>query len=310
MVSGISPQMFHQYALPNPASKRRVTLSGLKVLLPGPERPLYSASLIRALIKALDRDALVRKGESNVPYVSNLLKVVSEGMQNGQSEARIIRAIRKEARTNPVTLPFPATGGGKPPVILSSDFRKALQAAMEIHAGQKRKGMELPAIVHLFNTARYVLAAGGGEAEASAALLHDAREDQDSPITRMLLDRVLKSEAKAIVQACTEQENLENPTWRVRKQRYIDTMRYAPYSVRLVSAADKLDNAVTMLNEYQKPHVREKLWHHFMGGKDGTFWFYRAIIPAYRHRGGFPLVDQLEHTVQRLAEVASGDFRK
>src|ERR671926_58060 len=47
----------------------------------------------------------------------------------------------------------------------------------------------------------------------------------------------------------------------------------APYSVRLVVAADKLHNVQSVLADYRRLH--EELWPRFTGGKDGTLWFYR-----------------------------------
>src|ERR1700730_9270124 len=62
--------------------------------------------------------------------------------------------------------------------VLSERFSNAAQYASELHAGQCRKGGNIPYVSHLFSVAALVLEDGGSEDEAIAALLHDAIEDQ------------------------------------------------------------------------------------------------------------------------------------
>ena len=61
--------------------------------------------------------------------------------------------------------------------LLSPKFALALQFANEIHGTQQRKGLGAPYISHLMAVSASVLEHGGNEAEAIAALLHDAAED-------------------------------------------------------------------------------------------------------------------------------------
>ena len=60
--------------------------------------------------------------------------------------------------------------------LLSPKFALALQFANEIHGTQQRKGLGAPYISHLMAVSASVLEHGGNEAEAIAALLHDAAE--------------------------------------------------------------------------------------------------------------------------------------
>ena len=61
---------------------------------------------------------------------------------------------------------------------LGPRFTDALEYATKLHAGQTRKGKEVPYIGHLLGVTSLVLEAGGNEDQAIAALLHDAAEDQ------------------------------------------------------------------------------------------------------------------------------------
>jgi hypothetical protein len=46
----------------------------------------------------------------------------------------------------------------------------------------------------------------------------------------------------------------------------------------LVVAADKLHNARHLLGSYRIQG--DDLWSHFKGGRDGTLWYYRAVVDA------------------------------
>ena len=60
---------------------------------------------------------------------------------------------------------------------LSPRFEHALQYAVVVHAGQVRKGTEVPYVAHLLGVASIALEYGANEDEAIGALLHDAAED-------------------------------------------------------------------------------------------------------------------------------------
>jgi (p)ppGpp synthase/HD superfamily hydrolase len=62
-------------------------------------------------------------------------------------------------------------------VQLGPAFEDALRYALVAHAGQTRKGTDIPYVSHLLAVSGLVLEAEGSEAQAIAALLHDAPED-------------------------------------------------------------------------------------------------------------------------------------
>ena len=72
--------------------------------------------------------------------------------------------------------------------------------------------------------------------------------------------------------------------------------------MRLVVAADKLDNARSLLREYR---VRgESLWNFFHGGRDGTLWYYEAMLAALKAAGPMPLVEEFERTLMEIRRIA------
>jgi (p)ppGpp synthase/HD superfamily hydrolase len=181
---------------------------------------------------------------------------------------------------------------------LSSRFEEALVFAAQLHAKQVRKGTSIPYISHLLAVASLVLEYGGNEDEAIAALLHDAIEDQGGVFAREEIRRRFGNTVVDIVDGCTDAEVIPKPPWRERKETYIAHVRHAPASVRLVSAADKLHNARSILADYRI--LGEELWNRFSSGKQGTLWYYHSLVEAYRAAGTSPLVEELARTVAEI----------
>lgn len=148
-----------------------------------------------------------------------------------------------------------------------------------------------------------VLEFGGTEDEAIAALLHDAVEDQGGQLTLERIRRRFGSAVADIVDACSDTDLEQKPEWRPRKEAYLAHIGHASSSAKLVSIADKLHNATAILRGYRL--LSEGLWKRFNGGKDGTLWYYRSLVKAYKAAGSHPILDELDRVVTELeAEVS------
>ncbi|MEJ7763302.1 MAG: HD domain-containing protein [Thermomicrobiales bacterium] len=188
---------------------------------------------------------------------------------------------------------------------LTTRFDDALVYARQLHAGQIRKGTTIPYVAHLLGVTAIVLEHGGTEDEAIAALLHDAIEDQGGDTTRAEIRHRFGDAVVAIVDGCTDAETIPKPPWRERKETYVAHIAEASPSVRLVSAADKLYNARAILADYRS--LGDALWDRFNGGREGTLWYYRALVDAFRAVATSPLVEELDRTVSELERlVATG----
>jgi (p)ppGpp synthase/HD superfamily hydrolase len=184
-------------------------------------------------------------------------------------------------------------------------FEQALLYAARLHRDQTRKGIDTPYITHLLAVAAIVGENGGTEEEVVAALLHDAPEDRGGK-ERLEDIRVHFGDAVAeIVAGCTDTYEDPKPAWRPRKEAYIAHVAEASASVRLVSAADKLHNARTILEDLRS--LGGELWNRFTGGKEGTLWYYRALVEAYTDAGTNPVVEELDRVVQEIEALARRD---
>jgi (p)ppGpp synthase/HD superfamily hydrolase len=186
-------------------------------------------------------------------------------------------------------------------MLLSTRFEEALVFATRLHREQMRKGTTIPYISHLLGVTSIVLEHGGNEDEAIAALLHDAIEDQGGASTREEIRRRFGDTVVAIVDGCTDAEVIPKPPWRMRKEAYIAHIAHTSPSVRLVSAADKLHNARAILTDYRI--LGNALWRRFHGGKEGTLWYYRALVNAFRATETTSLIEELDRVVSEIERL-------
>jgi GTP pyrophosphokinase len=189
-------------------------------------------------------------------------------------------------------------------MVLSERFEEALILAIRLHARQFRKGTNIPYVSHLLSVAGIALEYGADEDEAIAALLHDAIEDQGGATAREEIRRRFGEKVVEIVNGCTDAEVLPKPPWRERKESYIARLRNASPSVRLIEAADKLHNIMTILKDYRA--IGDKVWSRFTGDKEGTLWYYRSLVPAFQEGCGMPIVEELNRFVTELEDLVAG----
>lgn len=200
---------------------------------------------------------------------------------------------------------------------LTETFSSAMVYAAHAHRKQLRKGTTIPYIGHLMAVAAIVLEAGGTETEAVAALLHDVVEDQ--PLSpgggRARLDDVRNKfgpKVADIVEALSDwisehdDERKDDVPYLERKRRYHDHLRRETNrSVFLISAADKLHNALAMESDFD--HLGQELWLRFNGTRDEILRNYETLIDIYRQAIGRDnrlerIVTPLKEAVRRLKE--------
>ncbi len=191
---------------------------------------------------------------------------------------------------------------------LGPRFLRAFAFAAGKHAGQARKASTIPYIAHLMGVASLVLEFGGDEDMAIAALLHDVVEDCGGATVLKEVRRRFGSRVGKIVDGCTDSDTEPKPPWRERKETYIRHLKHADADTRLVSAADKLNNVRSILSDYRE--VGESIWERFHGGREGTLWYYRALLQEFLRRKPKRLSRELELAVRELEAFAKlGDPR-
>mgnify|MGYP005809900045 CR=1 FL=1 len=204
---------------------------------------------------------------------------------------------------------------------LTQRFNDALVLTAELHSQQTRKGEdEIPYISHLLGVASLVLEAGGDEDMAIAALLHDAVEDQGGVETLNLIRTRFDDRVARIVEGCTDDFSGHNRTpWCDRKTRYIEHLRHeTDEETRIVALADKVHNVRTILLDYIEHG--DEVFRRFKGRKEGTIWYYRTLVDAFRDaasrrpierfaRGHERLLRELDRLIEKLEKRTNLDGR-
>jgi len=190
-------------------------------------------------------------------------------------------------------------------VKLGPRFVHAFEFAAQKHAGQVRKATTVPYLAHVMGVASLVLEYGGDEDLAIAALLHDVVEDcGGAPVLKEIRRRFGPRVAK-IVDGCTDSDTIPKPPWLERKQCYIRHLRKADAETRLVSAADKLYNVRSISSAYRE--VGNAVWERFSGRREGTLWYYRALLNEFQRRGPNRLLADLKLAVDELETLAGAE---
>ena len=189
---------------------------------------------------------------------------------------------------------------------LTGQFSKALVYAELKHHNQVRKGGDIPYVGHLLTVAGLVINDGGSEAQAIAALLHDTVEDAGGPATLKEIRANFGHDVARIVDECSDTDEEPKPPWRERKQNYINHLADVGDDTILVSVADKIDNARSMLRDY---HTHgPSLWERFtVKNPRDHLWYYSELLKAYRSRGCTSwMVIELGRVVDELKRLVEG----
>jgi (p)ppGpp synthase/HD superfamily hydrolase len=161
----------------------------------------------------------------------------------------------------------------------SERLLRALDVAARMHAGQSRKGTDVPYLSHLLGACAIAFEHGANEDQAIAALLHDAIEDVEPAEQARAVVATFGPEVLRIVLACSDGEAGNKGAWRERKEAYIARIATEDAPVLLVSASDKLHNARAIVADL-RVHGAAYL-DRFTGGRDGTLCYYRALVDAF-----------------------------
>jgi len=183
-------------------------------------------------------------------------------------------------------------------VAYSKRARDAMALAFDLHAGQTRKGSDVPYITHPLAVAAIVGECGGDEDQFIAALLHDAVEDQGGGPVLDQIRGQFGARVADFVSACSDTDVSPKPPWKERKTAHIAHVAAADPAVKLILAADKYHNLLTIIGGL-RTHG-DALWDRFKGGRDGTLWYYDEMMRALSQNWDHPLLRELRDMFARL----------
>jgi (p)ppGpp synthase/HD superfamily hydrolase len=186
---------------------------------------------------------------------------------------------------------------------LSEKFEEALIYATRAHENQTRKKTGIPYIAHILGVTAIALEYGANETEAIGALLHDTVEDCGGAERLRDIRKNFGDDVARIVDGCTDTDQTPKPPWLERKRAYLEHLKHSDSSIRLVSASDKLHNTRAILAALRRDGL--DVFERFAGKKDGTLWYYRALVTAFRQHGDHAdLIDELDRVVSEIEKLS------
>ncbi len=191
--------------------------------------------------------------------------------------------------------------------MFSQKLEEALSLASTRHHGQTRKGSSVPYVTHLFHASMILARHGEAEDAMIAALLHDIVEDtchsQNECLTLLehIEQRFGTAVKEAIITLSEPKRNQKGATlsWKERKMRYLSQLEAGSQLALVVSAADKIHNLSTLLEDLATRG--DVVWRMFTGTQDESLWFYERVADVLRDRlHNKVLMGELSDLVEQL----------
>ena len=192
---------------------------------------------------------------------------------------------------------------------LSSRFTSAVDYARVLHI-ERRKGTDIPYMAHLLGVAALVIGEAGhahvSEDMVIAAILHDAAEDHGGQLRLNDIEHNFGKNVARIVEGLSDSlaEDANNKApWLERKKTYVKRLRGEPADVQLISAADKLYNARTILDDYRE--VGPEVWKRFKRGRNDQIWYFHELLEVFKSSGGNRIVAELDRVTAELERISA-----
>ena len=160
-------------------------------------------------------------------------------------------------------------------------FEQAICFAVQKHAGQCRKGGQIPYIVHPLEVMEILLTMGGDVNLLMAGLLHDTVEDTDTTLEE--LTEIFNADVARLVGEHSEDKSR---SWEERKLTALQEVARADKREQMLVLADKLSNIRAMERDYVR--LGEALWSRFTRPRVKQAWYYQAALPALARLEQYP----------------------
>lgn len=190
-------------------------------------------------------------------------------------------------------------------LVLSVKVTEAFEYARSFHV-EFRKGTRIPYMAHLVGVAAMVLAESDGRVRVNeemviAALLHDVVEDHGGRARLREVEERFGMKVARIVAGLTDSfadNKAEKECWEDRKKQYLARLKTEPKQVMLISLADKLYNAKSILIDYREHG--DAIWKRFHRGADKQLWYFRSLLRIFKARLDARMVSEYESVVMEL----------
>ncbi len=170
----------------------------------------------------------------------------------------------------------------------------ATALALHAHEGQTRKESSVPYIVHPVKVAIILSRYGFDDVVISAGLVHDVVEDTSVSLEEVSL--ALGEGVAVLVDAVSHNDNA--PSWREKKEAYIESVRAGSVEAKAIATADKIANAQSFIDMYEKEG--SEAWRYFNAGREQKLWFEHAMLAMLQQSWEHPLVNEYAEYIEKL----------
>lgn len=183
-------------------------------------------------------------------------------------------------------------------MILSPIIQKATLFSINAHAGQTRKGKEIPYITHPLTVALILARAGADDDVIVAGILHDTVEDSDGAIALSDIETQFGENVAGLVRHVTEED--KSLPWVERKQIALSHIYEMPYDALLLKSADVLANLMDLVADIEQEG--ESVWERFNAPKEQKIEQQKKLIEAFETIWSEnPLLPEIRDGVDKLA---------
>lgn len=190
-------------------------------------------------------------------------------------------------------------------LLLTERFTKAVEYARQLHT-EFRKGTDVPYMAHLLGVAAIVMSEAGRRLPVTedmvvAALLHDTVEDHGGMPRLREVEGIFGANVARMVAGLSDtfaEDHDMKEGWEDRKTTYIERLRGEDDDVLLISAADKLYNAKSILEDFRE--IRHVVWERFHRGAEQQLWYFRELLTVFDSRPRNRIVDEFERVLKEL----------
>ena len=129
----------------------------------------------------------------------------------------------------------------------------------EVYQKQKRKGKDIPYIIHPLTVGLILSHAGADENTVVAGILHDTIEDSvpEKKVSQEMLEKRFEKEVAELVVSVSEIH--KDIPWDDRKREILERIKTFSHNSLLVKSADIISNTTELIEEIGRASCRERV---------------------------------------------------
>lgn len=177
----------------------------------------------------------------------------------------------------------------------------------EVHQKQRRKGKDIPYIIHPLTVGLILAHSGADEDTVVAGILHDTIEDSipEQKVSREMLSKLFGNNVASLVDSVTEPN--KNLSWEERKKDALEKVKTFSHSSLLIKSSDVISNVSEIIEDYEQDG--DNVFARFNAPKQKIIQHYLRLITGIAEKwSNNPLIEDLLQLARKLQLIGVWDF--